>query len=135
MRKRRLVDALPILNHLNDFALQVAPFRGEDDLQYQTVMDCMAAIEEAPIEDEWIKCSEKMPPEHDSIFAKFKGTDKWKPGMFEKRSDDVNVTVEFENGTRKSETRHTVDGKWDSDREVVKREVIAWKLLPEPMEE
>lgn len=80
----------------------------------------------------WIKCSEQMPPEHDSIFAKFKGTDKWNIGMFEKCSDYVNVTVEFEDGSRNTETRCTHDGKWDCIKDtVVKRKVIAWKPLPE----
>lgn len=35
-------------------------------------------------ENGWIPVSERLPEEHDSIFAKFKGTDNWKRGMFEK---------------------------------------------------
>ena len=41
----------------------------------------------------WILCSDRMPEEHDSIFAKLKGTDKWNDNMHEKVSDWVNVTV------------------------------------------
>ena len=80
----------------------------------------------------WIPCSERLPEEHDSIFAKLKGTDKWSDVMFEKISDDVNVTVEFENGTRKTMTLHTNDGKWNTDNRITKFNVIAWQPLPEP---
>ncbi len=29
----------------------------------------------------WILCSEQMPEEHDSIFARYKGTDNWHESM------------------------------------------------------
>ena len=80
----------------------------------------------------WIPCSERLPEEHDSIFAKLKGTDKWYDAMFEKISDDVNVTVEFEDGTRKTMTLHTNDGKWNTGNRIAKFNVIAWQPLPEP---
>lgn len=32
----------------------------------------------------WIPCSERMPEERPSMFAKFKGTDRWSMLMFEK---------------------------------------------------
>ena len=79
----------------------------------------------------WIPCSERLPDEHDSIFAQFKDTDQWSGAMFEKISDDVNVTVEFENGKRKTKTLHTIDGKWSEGNRGVKFNVIAWQPLPE----
>lgn len=79
----------------------------------------------------WIACEDRLPEEHDSMFAKLKGTAKWNEAMFEKISEDVNVTVEYENGKRKTMTLHTVDGKWKTDR-IVKFKVIAWQPLPEP---
>lgn len=82
--------------------------------------------------DGWIPCSERLPEERDSIFAKLKGTDKWSDAMFEKVSDDVNVTVEFEDGTKKTMTSHTIDGKWKNEFKIVKSKVIAWQPLPEP---
>ena len=82
--------------------------------------------------DGWIPCSVRLPEEHDSIFAKLKGTDKWYDAMFEKISDDVNVTVEFEDGTRKTMTLHTNDGKWNTGNRIAKFNVIAWQPLPEP---
>ena len=82
----------------------------------------------------WIPCSERLPEEHDSIFAEYKGTDKWRSGMFEKISNDVNATIEYENGTRKTKTINTVDGVWKIDS-IVKGEVIAWQPLPAPYKE
>ena len=82
---------------------------------------------------QWIPCSERLPEERESIFKKAKGTDKWDPEMFESISDDVNVTVEFEDGTRKTMTSYTTDGKWSCEKEYrIKMKVIAWCPLPEP---
>lgn len=89
-------------------------------------------VDNQPKSDEWIPCSEQLPEEHDSMFARLKGTDKWNNGMFEKISNDVNVTVKFEDGKRKTMTLNTIDGKWKTDMNIVKFEVIAWQPLPEP---
>lgn len=82
--------------------------------------------------DKWIPCSERLPEERDSIFAEVKGTEKWNNAMFEKISDEVNVTYVLSDGTRKTMTSHTVDGKWTCEKTVIKRKVIAWQPLPEP---
>lgn len=112
-----------------------------DRIQTQTAEDFASAyhneIEIVKREAEqynngWIPCSERLPEEHDSIFAKLKGTDKWFDAMFEKISDDVNATVEFEDGTRKTMTLHTNDGKWNTNNRIVKFNVIAWQPLPQP---
>ena len=74
-----------------------------------------------------------LPEEHDSIFAKLKGTAKWNPHMFEKISDHVDVTVELLDGTRVVDTAKTKDGQWSPDRTYFSMgEVIAWKERPEP---
>lgn len=83
----------------------------------------------------WIKCSERMPEEHDSCLAKWYGTNRWTDVMWRKQSDDVLVTMEFEDGTRKTEKMKTHDGKWFYDIYVVKFNVVAWKPLPEPYKE
>ena len=88
-------------------------------------------IKRMPTVGEWIPCSERLPEEHDSIFKKFKGTDKWRSAMFEKMSDNVNVTVEFEDGARMSMKGYTVDGKWKPDT-AVKCKVVAWQPLSDP---
>lgn len=84
--------------------------------------------------DGWIPVEERLPEEHDSIFAKFKGTSKWGGVMWEKQSDEVNVTYELEDGTRKATTSYTLDGVWKLEKEskVVKKKVVAWQPLPEP---
>lgn len=86
----------------------------------------------------WIPVNECMPKEYDSIFAKFKGTEKWVNGMAEKISDDVNVTVEYENKAKKVKTLHTCDGKWQIGNSLLGFKVIAWQPLPtayEPKED
>ena len=79
----------------------------------------------------WIKCEDKMPEERDSIFAKFKGTEKWSNAMFEKMSEDVRVVVVFEDGTRRVHHSYTVDGKWDVEKKPPKRTVTHWMQNPD----
>ena len=86
-------------------------------------------------EQNWVKCSDRMPEEHDSIFAKLKGTDKWRSAMFEKSSDDVRIVEVFEDGTRRVYHSHTIDGKWDIENKLRKRTVTHWMPNPElPLE-
>ncbi|MCI8801073.1 MAG: hypothetical protein HFH88_14870 [Lachnospiraceae bacterium] len=84
-------------------------------------------------EDDWIYCGDgkNLPEERESIFARFKGTDKWTPAMFEKSSSKVIVTVESENGERATMNACTLDGKWKIDSVFVKDRVIAWMPFPE----
>jgi hypothetical protein len=91
-------------------------------------------IDRQPKVGEWIAVSERLPEEHDSIFAKIKGTENWHEAMFEKVSDEVNATVEFEDGTRTTQTLKTLDGVWKVNR-YPKCKVIAWQPLPEPFKE
>ena len=85
----------------------------------------------------WIACSGRLPEEYDSIFAKLKGTDKWKDAMFEKTSDVVNVTVVDGYGNRITTIAHLVDGKWNCDLLRINKsyQIIAWQPLPEPYKE
>ena len=84
-------------------------------------------------DNNWIPVEERLPEEHDSIFARFKGTDKWNKAMFEKISDEVNATIEYEDGSRKTTTSYTLDGVWKIEKEqrIVKQKVTAWQPLPE----
>lgn len=82
-------------------------------------------------EQNWVKCSDRMPEEHNSIFAKLKGTDKWKSAMFEKSSDDVRIVEVFEDGTRRVYHSHTIDGEWDIEKQPIKRTVTHWMPNPE----
>lgn len=86
-------------------------------------------------DDDWIPVSEKMPEEHDSIFAKYKGTDNWKTGMFEKTSRHVLATIKYKDGTILVERAHTTDGRWKTETYILSGEVIAWMPFPEPYKE
>ena len=94
----------------------------------------LADVQDKKNLSDWIYCEDRMPEEYDTMFAKFKGTDKWDNCMFEKTSYDVNVTVEYADGKRKVLTLHTNDGKWATES-LCKFKVIAWKPLPKPLED
>ncbi len=82
----------------------------------------------------WIPCPMFMPEEHDTVFAKFKGTDKWRPGMFEKRSDTVLATVEYEDGARIVRAMYTIDGEWKCEFALKKFKVVGWMPYPDPLQ-
>lgn len=44
----RLIDADELILHLNDYALQEAPFRGESADTYNAIENCIKAVEEQP---------------------------------------------------------------------------------------
>lgn len=108
-----------------------------EEKRVDTINEMLEIVQEVAEEykDGWTPCSERLPEEHETMFAKLKGTDKWDSAMPEKISDDVNVTVEFEDGKRKTKTMHTIDGKWKTDINIVKFKVIAWQPLPEPYQQ
>lgn len=85
----------------------------------------------------WIPISEKLPDEHDSIFARLYGTDKWDDAFWRTRSKEVLVTIEYENGERTVKSSHTTDGKWwiEKGTTLSKFKVIAWMPMPEPYKE
>lgn len=86
---------------------------------------------------EWIPVSEKLPDEHDSIFAKLYGTDKWDDMLWRKRSMEVLVTIEYEDGTRSVTSSYSTDGKWEVEKrfKLRKCKVVAWIPLPKPYKE
>ena len=96
---------------------------------YDQIMDALKE-QEAVEPNEWIKCSDEMPEEQETIFAKFKGTDKWSPAMFAQSSEDVRVVIVFADGTRRVSHSHTIDGKWECEKRPVKRTVTHW--MPNP---
>lgn len=82
--------------------------------------------------DGWIPVEDRLPEEKESIFAKFKGTDKWKQTMFEKESANVLVTAVFRDGTKLTIIGYTLDGKWKTRHDALHPKVIAWRPFPEP---
>lgn len=81
----------------------------------------------------WINVKYEMPKEHDSIFAKFKGTKKWNLGMFEKCSDNVLVVIEKDD-VRVTAVAYTIDGSWSCNllKAIPGSEIIYWMPLPKP---
>lgn len=86
---------------------------------------------------EWIPVSEKLPDEHESLFAKFYGTDKWNDALWRTQSMEVLVTIEYEYGTRSVISSYTTDGKWEIEKRVKLRKckVVAWMPLPKQYKE
>ena len=80
----------------------------------------------------WIPVTERLPEEHESIFAKAYGTEKWNSLMFRNISDDVLAVVKYEDGTKKVKTVHTTDGEWRFTNLYGAKEVTHWMPLPEP---
>lgn len=137
MSVKRLIDANALDDEVMNFFIAITG----NPKQTTVVRECKESfrriIDEQPTiyaDDGWIPVSERLPEEHDSIFAKIKDTDKWREAMFEKISDEVNVTIKYEDGSRKTTTSYTLDGVWEIEKEqrIVKQKVIAWQPLPEP---
>lgn len=85
---------------------------------------------------EWIPVSEKLPEEHDSIFAKLYGTDKWDSRLLHRTvSNRVLVTVKRDDGTRFVKESHTSDGEWADEKKCIDCKVVAWMKMPEPYKE
>lgn len=84
---------------------------------------------------EWIPVSEKLPEEHDSIFAKLYGTDKWISELWRTTSNIVIATIKYNDGTVIVEEASTHDGEWTVEKRNTNCKVIAWMPLPKPMKE
>ena len=63
---------------------------------------------------EWISVKDKLPEEHDTIFAKYKDTPKWRESMFEKTSGQVLITL-VNKDNRVVIPACTCDGVWKAD--------------------
>lgn len=84
---------------------------------------------------EWIPVSEKLPEEHDSIFAKLYGTDKWDSKLHRTVSNRVLVTVQRDDGTRFVKESYTRDGEWADEKKCINCKVVAWSPLPSSYKE
>lgn len=127
----RLIDA-------DEYEKRIKPYDTEDDMDkalYNFAHYHLVTTPSAQPEQRWIPCSERLPEEHESIWAKAKGTDRWSEAMWEKQSDEVIVTELFEDDTTRTDTACTHDGEWYVKVKMVKRKIIAWMPLPEPYKE
>lgn len=82
----------------------------------------------------WISVDERLPEEHDSIFARYEGTEKWNAFMWMKASDIVEVTIEYPGGQRTTTRTNTHDGKWFVPMSHWDAVVVAWRPLSKPYE-
>lgn len=84
---------------------------------------------------EWIPVSEGLPKEHDSIFAKLYGTDKWTSALWRTTSNIVIATIKYNDGTVIVKEAFTHDGEWTVEKRNTNCKVIAWMPMPEPYKE
>ena len=82
-------------------------------------------------EPQWIPVSERLPEEHESVFAKYYNTPKWNNSMWLKESDKMFVSVEVPGNEIIVDTAKMIDGKWFFGLSFVDKKVIAWMPLPE----
>lgn len=103
---------------------------------YGLLRDAIALLREQEAM-RWISVKDRLPEQHDTIFAKLKGTDKWRDGLFEKQSDDVRVVIEYPDGYRRVHHSYLVDGVWACETLPPEgRKVLYWCENPElPKEE
>ena len=102
-----------------------------DDEIYNAQMVLLKLVDKAD-SFEWIPVSEKLPDEHDSVFAKSYGTDKWSSAFWRTTSNRVIATIKYNDGTVIVKEAFTHDGEWTVERRNTNCKVIAWMPFPEP---
>lgn len=127
-----MIDEKKLIGELDAWWETLSPRTdARDSIICDVIESVIEKINNAEKVGEWIPVSERLPEEHDSVFAKFKGTSYWTSGLFEKISNTVMATVELEDGTRKVVLTNTPDGEWNLENRIIKKKVIAWMPLPE----
>ena len=86
---------------------------------------------DANVGDGWISVKDELPEEHNSLFAKFYGTEKWRKGMFRKISNEVLVVLKFKDGSNRVTALKTHDGVWDLSS-IYQADITHWQPLPAP---
>lgn len=105
-----------------------------DDEIYNAQMVLLKLVDKAE-SFEWIPISERLPEEHDSVFAKLYGTDKWRSELWRTTSNIVIATIKYNDGTVIVKETFTHDGEWTVEKRNINCKVIAWMPLPEPYKE
>lgn len=134
----RLVDVGELEADLKkDLAEEEAKGKAADILFCESIEDELSDLEKLPTVDpaNCLNWHTGKPPEHESMFTKFKGTKKWLPGMFETVSNEVLVTIELPDKTRIVTVSKTTDGKWTGCCKNFECEVVAWTEMPAPAKE
>ena len=105
-----------------------------DDEIYNAQMVLLKLVSKAE-SFEWIPVSKKLPDEHDSVFAKLYGTDKWDDMFWRTTSNRVIATIKYNDGTVIVKEAFTHDGEWTIEKKNINCKVIAWMPFPEPYKE
>lgn len=133
----QVVDARAVREHAMELYWRLKEYEGTG-LSPDDVTDLMGshafAIGELAKVPKWIPVTERLPEEHDSMFAKWYGTPLWQPGMFRTTSGDVLVCVEFGEGSRVVSTARTNAGEWNISS-IFSGKVTHWMPLPNPPKE
>lgn len=136
----RLIDADKLMLSLNDNYLATSP-TGNETLAVQDYREsmcegleiAMATVEGAPTVGGWISVKDRLPSEHDSLFANLPHLSKH---MWAKESDDVIVYVVFPDGTGRATEGRLRDGKWHTKISPTLESVVThWMTMPEPPKE
>ena len=92
----------------------------------------LSALADEIKKDRWISTEEAMPEEHDSIFAKFKGTDKWRNSFWKKNSNTVLVVLVNDEDNLVVGTGKTINGKCTTVPMTLKdrAHVVYWMPFP-----
>ena len=99
---------------------------------YEVVqIETLMGLPSAQPEPQWIPVSERLPEEHESMFAKYYNTPKWNNCMWLKESDKMLVSVEVPGNEIIVDTAKMIDDKWFFGLSFVDKKVIAWMPLPE----
>lgn len=105
-----------------------------DDEIYNAQMVLLKLVDKAE-SFEWIPVSEKLPDEHDSVFAKLYGTDKWENMFWRTTSNRVIATIKYNDGTVIVKEAFIHDGEWTVEKNNINCKVIAWMPFPKPYKE
>lgn len=121
----RLIDADALIGMLYNYA-----FLEGDDRSI-----CYDIIQRQPTIGGWVSVEDRLPEEHDSMFAKLYGTSKWNSAMWRTESDRVLVAILFPDGTRTVDKGKLEDGEWRTGvARVLPQKVTHWAVWPEPPE-
>lgn len=102
-----------------------------DDEIYNAQMVLLKLVDKAD-SFEWIPISERLPEEHDSVFAKLYGTDKWRSELWRTTSNIVIATIKYNDGMVIVKDAFTHDGEWTVEKRNTNCKVIAWMPFPNP---
>lgn len=123
----RLIDADALIERLEVYPV----YNGMADMD-----DIITFIREMPTIGGWISVKDRLPEEHDSMFAQFYGTSRWNGAMWRTESDRVLVAILFPDGTRTVDKGKLQDGEWRTGvARVLPQKVTHWAVWPEPPKE